>query len=91
MQRSIFTPNLQTVSAAIFIIGLVTTFFLVIAALLALAWFLNFAMSVVCQIAVNMSHLYSSSNSITQLLFICVFGYSLYHVARIIYRKHRGA
>lgn len=85
--KTLFIPNLQILTIAVFAIGLVATFTLLIAAIVAAAWFLNLAMSVVCEIAGHISSLYSSSDHLTQLLILCVVGYVLMRVARSAYRS----
>jgi vacuolar-type H+-ATPase subunit I/STV1 len=87
--KTLFTPNIQTMSLIIFAIGIITTFALLIAAIVSVAWLLNLAMSVVCEIAGHISTLYSGSDSFTRLLIICIIGYALARVARSAYRSLR--
>lgn len=87
--KTLFTPNLQMVSLAIFAIGIITTFALLIAAIVAVAWLLNLAMSVVCELAANITTLYTSSDSFVKLLIICIIGYVLARIARRAYSSLR--
>lgn len=85
--KTLFVPNIQMISLVIFAIGLVATFALLIAAIVAAAWLLNLAMTTVCEIAGHISSLYTSSDHLTQLLILCVAGYVLARVARSAYRS----
>lgn len=85
--KTLFVPNIQTLTIAVFAIGLVATFTLLIAAIVAAAWLLNLAMTVVCEIAGHISSLYSGSDHLTQLLILCIIGYVLARVVRRAYRS----
>jgi hypothetical protein len=79
--KIIFTPS--TFACAIFTIGTIATFALAIVALVAVAWLLNLAMTVVCQVAENIQHLYMHADSLTQLLILCAIGYCVFRMVRL--------
>jgi hypothetical protein len=85
--KTLFVPNIQMVSLAIFAIGIISTFALLIGAIVAVAWLLNLAMTAVCEIAGHISTLYTGSDSFTRLLIICIIGYALARVIRSAYRS----
>lgn len=82
-----FQPNTQTLLAIVFAIGTITSFLIVVGMLVMAAWLLNLTMTVICEIAINMQHLYNRSDSLTQLLFIVIVGYVLFRLVRLVVRK----
>jgi hypothetical protein len=92
-QAPSFAPNIQLCVLLVFAIGVITSFLLVIAALVAAAYILNLAMVSISELATHIAALYNESDSLVKLLLICIIGYVLAWLARSAYRSftHGGA
>ena len=87
LERSKFTPSVQTGILVIFSLGVLTSITLIIAALVAVAWLLNLAMTAIAELSTNIAHLFTHADPFTQLLLLCVVGYCLFKLARSAYRS----
>ena len=81
--------NYQMCVYIIFSIGVLATGALILAGLVALAFLLNLAISVFCEIAGHISNLYTSADSFTKLLMLCILGYVLFRVYRHVCKEVR--
>lgn len=88
-KQSKFTPNAQLGIMLVFSLGVLAAIALLIAALVAVAWFLNLAMATVAELSSNISALYGHSDAFTQFLLVCVVGYCLARVIRSASRSFR--
>ncbi|GCF11776.1 hypothetical protein [Dictyobacter arantiisoli] len=80
--KSQFTPNFQLCFFIIYSIGLLASIALVLAAIMAVVYILNLTMTVIGEGIAHIASLYSSSDSFTKLLLLCILGYILYRVGR---------
>lgn len=86
-QTSVFAPNMQLCVLIVFAVGVIASFLLIVAALVAAAYILNLAMVSMCELATHIAALYNGSDSLIKLLILCVFGYVLTRLARSAYRS----
>jgi hypothetical protein len=87
MKHIQFAPNMQLCVLLFFAIGVIASFLLVIAALVAAAYILNLAMNAISELATSMTTLYNGSGSLVKLLILCIIGYVLARLARSAYRS----
>jgi hypothetical protein len=85
-----FAPNAQLCVLIIFAIGVIASFLLVIAALIAAAYVLNLAMTAISELATSITTLYNGSDSLVKLLLICIIGYVLARLACSAYRSFQS-
>jgi hypothetical protein len=82
-----FAPNMQLCVLIVFAVGVVASFMLIIAALVATAYILNLAMMSISELATHIATLYNGSDSLVKLLILCIFGSILARLARSAYRS----
>jgi hypothetical protein len=82
--------NYQMCVYLIFSIGVLATGALILAGLVALAFLLNLSITVFCEVAGHIGALYSSADSFTKLLMLCIVGYVLFRVCRHVTREVRN-
>lgn len=88
-QQSRFTPNLQVCFVAVFGLGVISAFALVIAALVAVAYLLNLAMGVLVECCTHIAALYAGSDSAIKLFILFLIGYCLVKLVRSASRSLR--
>lgn len=78
--------NMNTLCYLIFSIGIVASVALIIAAVVAVAYLLDLAMTELCQFAANISELYHHADSFVQLLVLCLLAFLCYTLVRTFVR-----
>lgn len=78
--------NTNTICMIVFSIGIVSSVAIIIAAVVAVAYMLDIAMTALSQIANNISSLYGHADSFTQLIVICLLAFLFYKLARAFLR-----
>lgn len=73
----------QQALMAVFAIGVLASFALVIGAVVAVAWLITLAMTAICEASNTIGALYSGSDSIVKLLIIAALAYCLASAVRV--------
>jgi len=84
-----FTPNIQLCVYIIFAIGVAATCGLVVGAIIAVSYLINLAMTVLVESVAHISQLYTTSDSFTKLLILCIIGYCLLKLAIRAYKSFK--
>ena len=86
-KKTTFQPNMQLVSAYIYLLGVLAAFGIILVALWAVAYLLNLVVRSICEIGADIQHVFASSSAPLQLFIILLFAYSGYRLFKAIRRS----
>ena len=86
-KKTTFQPNMQLVSAYIYLLGILAAFAIVLVALYLVAYLLNLVIRSICEIGADIQHVFASSSAPLQLFILLLAFYGGYRLFKLVRRS----